>query len=101
MARLTKESTVASVHPSLDYVLGLFKNFYRFKDRSVRVGVTGTGQSPHYRFEISQEQPACFDGRTRKELFDGQELIEKNWSEKTMSFSEIQDLVRRMRLSGA
>ena len=101
MNRLTRESTVASIQPSLDYVLGLFKNLYRFKDRSVRVGVTGTGQSPHYRFENSQEQPVCFDGRTHKELFDGQDLVENNWSDTTMSFADIQDLVRRMRDGGA
>ena len=65
---------------------------------TARMGTTGTGIAPNYRFENESGRPVfAVDGATHVpwpegESFDGTE----NWSSATMTYAEIQSILRAL-----
>lgn len=95
-----------------EYVRLVLKNFPgTSSDNTVhvlRIGVQGTGQTPHYRFEpqspISPDEnihskKIVFNGRNHEEMtaFKIEEMRDEHWSSKTMDYLEVQTLLGDLR----
>lgn len=120
---LPDTSTIRDVRQTLtkaeDYVCGVMRNFAKARKVSdgvvVRIGLTGDGKAPHYRFDdviagfSLSDEPAMprygysedFNGRSHGPLITaadaGDILQERNWSKASMNFEEVQTLLGEIR----
>jgi hypothetical protein len=60
----------------------------------VRVGITGNGTLPSFRIDRTDAAPIAFDGHYHP--FTDVQLSEENWSTESMTFQEIDDLLREI-----
>lgn len=92
-----------------EYVRNVLANFHALGPGHasfvVRIGVAGTGHSPHYKFEaavpvtmngepigVSQDTFEIYHGANHKKMtaFDLEHIRDEHWSTKTMTFAEVQ-----------
>ncbi len=67
-------------------------------DVRLRLGITGGGRAPNYRVEANNEILFPIDGSQHERWEEGYRFSEPdNWSEKTMSFQEVEQLLREIR----
>jgi hypothetical protein len=67
-------------------------------DVVLRLGIMGTGAMPNYRVEASGAPLYAMDGAANTRWPPSYDFSDpKNWSEKTMTFSEVEDVLRAIR----
>ena len=67
-------------------------------DVALRLGITGTGAVPNYRVEADGVALYAMDGATNSRWPAGFDFSNpENWSEKTMTFSEVEDVLKAIR----
>ena len=64
----------------------------------VRMGTTGTGVAPNYRFEETDGRPlVAIDGANHQPWPDGASFGgSENWSKLTMSYGEVEEVLRAL-----
>jgi hypothetical protein len=98
-----------------DYVRGIVESFYKdgFNrgEARLRIGVSGTGVAPHYCIEEGRTKTqlkdlnisgynlrSVFHGKSHKPIL-GEDAMGISWSNATMSFFEVQEILGRIRAS--
>ncbi|MGR4867072.1 hypothetical protein [Caulobacter sp. LARHSG274] len=67
-------------------------------DVCLRLGITGGGKAPNYRVETGDEILFPIDGANHERWEEGFGFNEPgNWSQRTMSFLEVEQLLREIR----
>lgn len=67
-------------------------------DVCLRLGVTGGGKAPNYRIETDDKILFPIDGANHERWEEGYGFEEPdNWSQRTMSFLEVEQLLREIR----
>jgi len=63
-------------------------------DACLRLGITGTGALPNYRLEAGGEVLVAIDGSNHRPWTGGYDATRPdNWSEKTMSYDDVAELL--------
>jgi hypothetical protein len=117
---------IGTVSKPEDYLCGLIPYLHKCEkgrgNAFLRIATLGTGQAPHYRIEYQRGKSAlaegdqaagseaayevvgAFQGRNHKPLVAAGEqpesLKDENWSTRTMSYSEVKELLGELRNSG-
>lgn len=76
-----------------EYLHGMHTNMRQYEKTHgkscVKIGITGKGHSPNYRFEPVAPDFRAFNGLSHK-VFEPGEFIESNWSEKPLTIEEVE-----------
>jgi len=83
-----RDLTVTEEH--VEYIGKVFENFESLGNYVVRIGTTGTGQSPNYRVEV------YFRGSDHKPHAK-ERMNDENWSSKTMNLEEVRSYLAEIK----
>ena len=108
-ASISKDATIENVLPTLqkpeEYVRVILENLYKCEREhqtcSVRIGITGEGKAPYYRIDYLDQDGSLglFGSFSGKVAGQGIETHEETWSNKSMTKSEVAEVLGRIRKS--
>ena len=98
-----KISSLADVIERLDkpkeYLRSIYENMQEYEKThgkaNVKIGNTGKGHFPNYRFEPITPHFRAFDGRYHK-ILQPDQFVEDNWSEKPSTIEEVELLIGKV-----